>query len=121
LDEYPGIKSSPTGESGFGTRSDQHLRAPDSLPPKGVTSYHWDSRELHLTGPDDIGSTRAYAPESDSICSTSDQIVETDFAELENGTLVDLVQDPGNPSRTLLAVWKDGQLRYQDQLETNGR
>jgi hypothetical protein len=31
------------------------------------------------------------------------------------------VQDPGNPSRTLFAVWKDGQLRYSDRLETNGR
>jgi hypothetical protein len=46
---------------------------------------------------------------------------EIDFAELEDGSLVELVEDPKDPLHTLLAVWKDGHLEYTDQLEHNGR
>jgi hypothetical protein len=45
------------------------------------------------------------------------EIVETAFAELKDGTLVELMQDPENPDRTLLAVWKDGEVHYLDRLE----
>lgn len=48
------------------------------------------------------------------------EIVETAFAELKDGTLVELIQDSENPDRTLLAVWKDGQVRYPDRLEQDG-
>src|SRR4029077_20146772 len=57
------------------------------------------------------------AAEPEPAAAASDQIVETDFAELNDGTLVDLVQDSENSRRTLLAVWKDGEVRYLDELK----
>lgn len=35
------------------------------------------------------------------------QTVTTDFAELDDGTLLELVEDPADPNRTLLAVWQN--------------
>ena len=64
---------------------------------------------------------RAGPSASDSSRLTSQQILETDFAELKDGTLVEVVQDPENPDRTLLAVWREGEVRYVDQLEDDGR
>src|SRR6266852_262069 len=43
-----------------------------------------------------------------------------EFSELKDGSLVDLVEDPDNSSRTLLAVWKDGKTTYHRQLEQHG-
>jgi len=47
--------------------------------------------------------------------------VETDFAELDDGSLVEMIEDPDNSSRTLLAVYKDGEVRFTDQLQYGGR
>jgi hypothetical protein len=70
------------------------------------------------------GAAHSNAPtdtsEPHSACPTDRQIVETDFAELKDGTLVEVVQDPENRARTLLAVWKDGDVHYVDQLEDDG-
>jgi hypothetical protein len=63
---------------------------------------------------------RTGASASDSSRPTSQQILETDFAELKDGTLVEVVQDPENRARTLLAVWKDGDVHYVDKLEDDG-
>jgi hypothetical protein len=46
---------------------------------------------------------------------------EIDFAELKNGTLVELVEDSKEPSRTRLAVWKDGEVQFVDRLEQDGQ
>jgi hypothetical protein len=54
---------------------------------------------------------------SDSALSSSQQTTEIDFAELKDGTLVEIVEDSENPYRTLLAVWKDGDVHYLKQLE----
>ncbi len=43
-----------------------------------------------------------------------------EFSELKDGSLVDLVEDPDNPNRTILAVWKDGETTYHSQLERDG-
>jgi hypothetical protein len=48
-------------------------------------------------------------------------VTETDFVELKDGTLVELVEDPKNPGRKCLAVWKDGEIRFLDRLEQDGR
>jgi hypothetical protein len=48
---------------------------------------------------------------------SSCQQIETDFAELKDGTLVEIVEDSENPYRTLLAVWKGSDVRYLTQLE----
>lgn len=53
--------------------------------------------------------------------SADNSVTETDFAELKDGTLVELVEDPKNPSRKCLAVWKDGEIRFVDRLEQDGQ
>jgi hypothetical protein len=47
----------------------------------------------------------------------SPAVVETDFAELEDGTLVEMIEDPKNSSRSVLAVFKDGEVRFTDRLQ----
>jgi energy-coupling factor transporter ATP-binding protein EcfA2 len=49
------------------------------------------------------------------------KVVETDFTELEDGSLVEMIEDHENPSRSLLAVYKDGDVHYTDQLQVEGR
>jgi hypothetical protein len=48
-------------------------------------------------------------------------VIEIDFAELKDGTLVELLEDSKNPGRTCFAVWKDGQVRFVDRLEQDGQ
>jgi hypothetical protein len=47
--------------------------------------------------------------------------VETDFAELENGSLVEIVEDPADPHRTLFAISKRGRTRLSPRIEDRGR
>lgn len=43
------------------------------------------------------------------------------FKELDDGTLVELVQHPYDPHRTLFGLWKDRTFRYEEKLEYAGR
>ncbi len=47
------------------------------------------------------------------------QIVETDFAELQDGSLVEMIEDPALPSRTTFAVYKDGKVQYDHEVKTS--
>jgi hypothetical protein len=46
---------------------------------------------------------------------------ETDFAELKDGTIVELIEDPKDAGRTRLAVWRDSEVQFLDRLEQDGR
>ena len=46
---------------------------------------------------------------------------EVDFAQLKDGSLVEIVEDAADPSRTLLAVFSRGRVRFTDRLEDCGR
>jgi hypothetical protein len=46
---------------------------------------------------------------------------EIDFAESEDGTLVELVEDSKDPGRTRLAVWKDSEVQFVDRLDQDGQ
>jgi len=48
-------------------------------------------------------------------------VVEIDFAELRDGSLVELIEDPANPAKSLLAVYNNGTLRYTEQLHDGNR
>ena len=50
-----------------------------------------------------------------------DEIVETGFAELKDGTLVETIEDPNDARESLLAICKDGLVCYQTRLKQNGR
>ncbi len=53
--------------------------------------------------------------------SGDDSGTEIDFAELKDGTLVELVEDSNDPDCACLAVWKDGETRLVGRLERDGR
>jgi len=46
---------------------------------------------------------------------------EVSFLELDNGDTVDLVENPDNPTETLLAVSGEGNVRFVHQLEHRGQ
>jgi hypothetical protein len=52
---------------------------------------------------------------------TAKPVIETDFAELPDGTLLDTIEDPSNPARTLLAVYRDKAVRYAKRFEADDR
>jgi hypothetical protein len=52
--------------------------------------------------------------------SADGQITEVDFAELEDGTLVELVENPESLGRECFAVCKDGEIRFVETLERDG-
>ena len=53
--------------------------------------------------------------------SGGDSVSEIDFAELKDGTLVELVEDSKDPGRTCFAIWKDGEVQFIDRLEQDGQ
>lgn len=52
---------------------------------------------------------------------TSKPVVEADFVELPDGTLIDTIEDPNNPARTQFAIYRDQSVRYADQFEADDR
>ena len=116
-EDFAGVPSSKSGETELPVPPN---RRPRDTKPSPSDSFGLHSPELvplQSTGPDHVRSAETSASESASVGSVHKQIVETDFAELKDGTLIDLVRDSENPRGTLLAVWKDGDLRYLSQLE----
>jgi hypothetical protein len=119
-EDYAGITSSNNGEGDLQGRRNRRSQGSERSLADGYRVHSLELAEPQLPGPDYVQSTENGGSESDSVGSAKRQIVETDFAKLDDGTLVDLVQDSENPHRTLLAVWKDGDIRYLDQLEHEG-
>lgn len=60
-------------------------------------------------------------PESDSQADSSPHHLperEIEFAELQDGSLAEMIEDPINPAKSLLAVYANGTVRYTDKLQT---
>jgi hypothetical protein len=53
--------------------------------------------------------------------SGDNSLTEIDFAELKDGTLVELVEDSRNPGQTCFAVWKDSEVQFADRLDQDGQ
>ena len=67
------------------------------------------------------GATSA-GPEAPTTPESRDvPITETDFAELSDGTLLELVQDPNDPGQRCFAVWRNGEICFLNRLEQDGR
>ncbi len=47
--------------------------------------------------------------------------VQIDFGELENGSLLETVENPADPNRTLLAIFDGGPVRLAGDVEDRGR
>src|SRR5579863_2811374 len=52
---------------------------------------------------------------------TTIPVVETDFAELRGGVLVEMIEDPANPTRSLLAVYKNGIVECVEKFRDGDR
>jgi hypothetical protein len=48
-------------------------------------------------------------------------IMETGFEEMIDGSLVEMIEDPENSSRTLFAIFKNGEVRTARQIKSEGR
>jgi energy-coupling factor transporter ATP-binding protein EcfA2 len=51
----------------------------------------------------------------------SSNIVEINFAQLPDGTLVEMIEDPANPGKAILAVYRDRTVTFAERLEERGR
>ena len=63
-------------------------------------------------------------PVNDSTAAPSESDLpehEVDFAELEDGTLVETIEDPNNPAKSLFAVYKNGGVHYAAAVERGDR
>src|SRR5712692_5676460 len=49
------------------------------------------------------------------------RVVQIDFAELADGSLVEMIADPANPEKSLLAVYNNRNVRYTEQLHDGNR
>jgi len=59
-------------------------------------------------------------PANDSAAAPSESRLpehEVDFAELEDGTLLEMIEDPNNPAKSLFAVYKNGGVHYAAAFE----
>jgi hypothetical protein len=58
-------------------------------------------------------------PNSTSLASPGGGSTEraVDVAALPDGSLVELIEDPNNPNRTLFAISKNGRVRFADQIQ----
>jgi hypothetical protein len=79
-----------------------------------------DSNMLHNVRPP-LAETANLSFGTPSTKSGDNSIAEIDFAELKDGTLVELVENSKNPGRICLAVWKEGEVRFVDRLKQDGQ
>ena len=47
--------------------------------------------------------------------------VAIDFAELEDGSLVEVIEDPADPNHALFAIFKRGRIRLTERIQDRGR
>jgi hypothetical protein len=47
----------------------------------------------------------------------SKRSLEVDFSELVDGTIVEMIENPRDATKSLLAIWNNGQVRYSEKLE----
>lgn len=95
----------------------------------GWSMYERKSSEVaaNLQGENDIRpSTPAYSfpiPASDSRTPSQDHlpILEIDFAELEDGSLAEMVEDPADPGKSKLAVYTKGTVQCADKWRDRNR
>ena len=47
----------------------------------------------------------------------SKRTVEVDFSELEDGTIVEMIENPQDAKKSIFATWSNGQVRHVEKLE----
>jgi hypothetical protein len=67
-------------------------------------------------GPFSNKSRKGAAPPENSLPE-----VPIDFAELEDGSLVEVIEDPADPNHALFAICKRGRIRLAERVQDRGR
>jgi hypothetical protein len=118
----PGNGSKPTVSS-FGNGNGRHRPIPATVPSilSTVIPDQSESSSEARSGSRALGRTGL--PLGSSSRGVASQLEPTaiDFAELKDGSLAEIVEDPENSRQTLFAVWKDGGVSYHRQLYCDGR
>jgi hypothetical protein len=93
-------------------------------PGPSVEDRPWPTNPESLTANASLSSVTAIRTEKKRM-PTKDQedsvIVETDFIELNDGTMLELVEHPDRPGRHCFAVWKSGKAEFCGNYEQNGQ
>ena len=82
----------------------------------------FSAKSLNLKKPSrsDAESSNPISGSKPELPKNSLQMREVASAELCDGTLVEVIEDPNNPSRTRFAIAKRGRVRFADRLKLNG-
>jgi hypothetical protein len=64
-----------------------------------------------------LNHSTALSSADDAADRTPKRSIEVDFCELENGTLVEMIQNPHDATKSALAICENGQIRYVEKLE----
>jgi hypothetical protein len=79
---------------------------------------------------DPVEKTRPWSSFPDSVPATDPAVVptesplpihEVDFVELEDGTLIEMIEDPSNAANSLFAVYKNGTAQYAARVDREDR
>lgn len=60
---------------------------------------------------------KAHIPDQSEEDPCARPTIVTGFAELEDGCLLELIENPKDPGRNLLVFWREGRVEYSDQIE----
>lgn len=93
---------------GVSTKNSRQAKKARTRPP--IFLYRPDGSKHHIRSEAESDSPRATL-----------SIEQVDFAELEDGRLVETIKDPQDSSSTLLAVCNGDQISYAKELEYKGR
>jgi hypothetical protein len=83
-----------------------------------VSSLEKDN--AHLSTPAHSDPIPASGSETDSPRGHLPEM-EIDFAEMEDGSLAEMIEDPADPTKSLLAVYKDGTVQYAEKWRNGDR
>lgn len=110
-------RSRSAGRKGRPFPVDPH---PDRAPRAGTNTAHWQGSFLsggknghHLRGKPNGGAQLDRQP---LLSARPTRVV--DFAELEDGCLVELIENPQDRTQTRLAVWNGSQAHYAPQVDS---
>jgi hypothetical protein len=82
---------------------------------------HQASRKENVPNASSLNKSTPRSSTNDQKDHEPKRTVEVDFLELEDGMLVELIENPHDPTKSLLATWKNGQVRYVERLECGNR
>jgi hypothetical protein len=104
-----------SGELAMGNFESEHGEIPLDHPIEREGTSETDRRPAEGFHPK-LGATAEHGPS----CIAGPETIETDFVDIGDGKVVELLEDPANPNRTVLGIWDGRKLQYVDNFEREG-